>query len=152
MVSQFQVQNQARFRNNTHPSLPPVFARWDVCGSQVKPDTTPRLPLHSIGTPIHTAFEACKALERRGQWFVFDAELGHSESSDILQELTLLVTGRVLGWGLLYPPSDAGRDSLAGDIVACKDNDENLAASAHLCVYALLRVYTSSVVSCPPFH
>ena len=94
---------------------------------------------------MHTAFGVCKALERKDQWLIFDIELGHSRSSSTLQELTPAVTGRVLGYGLLFPPSDVGRDLLTADILACKDNDEDLAALSHLYVYGFLKTCTSPV-------
>ena len=121
--------------------------------SAYKPDPEP-LPdsLFSAGTSIYTAFEVCKALEKKDQWLIFDVELGHSRPADILQELAPVVTGRVLGYGLLYPASDVGRDFLTADIIACQDKDEDLAALAHLYIYALLRACASSAAFCPPFH
>ena len=63
-----------------------------------------------------------------------------------------MVTGRVLGYGLLYPASDAGQDLLTADIIVCKDKDEDLVALAHLYIYALLGVCASSAALCPPFR
>ena len=118
-----------------------------------KPDPKPLPdPPFSAGTPIYTAFEVCKTLEKKDHWLIFDVELGHSRSADILQELTPMVTGRVLGYGLLYPASDVGRDLLTADIIVCKDKDEDLVALAHLYIYALLGVCASSAALCPPFR
>lgn len=104
----------------------------------------------SKGVLVHTTFKVCKILERKHQWLLFDAEPEHPKSSNILQDLTPVVTGQVLGYGLLYPPSDARRDILAANVIACKGNGEKLAVLAHLYIYTPIRICMSLVASCLP--
>lgn len=115
------------------------------------PMSLPGFP-SSAGTSVHTAFEVCKALEKKDHWSKFEAELKHPKSHNILHNLTPVVAGRVLGYGLLYLPSDGGKNFLAMDILACKDN-EDLAVLAHLFVCALLGICMSPPVEfCLPSH
>ena len=56
--------------------------------------------------------------------------------------------GRVLGFALLYSPSDRGREALTAEILRCGDDHGLLAGLAHLYVYGLIRVCVLSVVAC----
>ena len=93
---------------------------------------------------MHRAFQACKTLESRQQWVFYSDGLADSRSHD----LDPTCAGRVLGFGLLYSPSDSGRDALATEILECGGDDELLAELAHLYVYGLIRVCKLSVTFC----
>ncbi|KAJ6531245.1 hypothetical protein B0H19DRAFT_1273454 [Mycena capillaripes] len=56
-------------------------------------------------------------------------------------EMGPVVTGRVLGYTLMYAPNTIGRDSIARDINSYESNVEALAGLAFLYVHGLLRVF-----------
>ena len=91
---------------------------------------------------IHTAYEHCRRLECLAYWDTFSDDLRDSLSMDVMQGMAPRVAARVLGHGLLLAPSDAGRNALVRDILACDEDLELLAGLAHLYVYGLIRVCT----------
>ena len=100
---------------------------------------------------LRRAFEVCKALESENRWVSPESNLAHARSEDILLCLTPTCAARVLGFALLHSPSDNGRDNLAAEILKCNESEndnELLGGLAHLYVYGLIRVCTSSIISC----
>ena len=72
-----------------------------------------------------------------------DLSVDDSEKAGSLEttlELSPVVAARVLGYGLLYSFTDAGRNTLSHDILSCGEDKELLVGLAHLYVYGLLRV------------
>jgi hypothetical protein len=113
--------------------------------------TTPKpLPLcpasFPAGSNLQRAFQVCKTLESKQQWPPSCADLTQSE--DILLDLTPARASGVLGFALLYSPSNSGRDNLAEEILGCNDDYEQLAGLAHLYLYGFIGVCTLSVASC----
>ena len=96
---------------------------------------------------MQEAFQVCKALESEARWLVSPDDL-HSGSEDILSDLTPTCAGRALGFGLLYSPSNGGRDALATDILERNGDHELLAGLAHLYVFGFIGLRTSSVLFC----
>jgi len=107
----------------------------------------PRPESFSQGSDLFKAFEVCKTIEAIEQWTVFHDDLAHNRSEEILLDLTPVCAGRVLGFALLYSPSDKGRDNLAAEILGCNKDHKLLAGLAHLYVYGLIRVCTLSIAS-----
>ena len=110
------------------------------------------LPLRPENFPersdLRRAFQVCKTLESEERWVLPESDLAHTRSEGIPLDLTPTCAARVLGFALLYPPSDHGRDRLAAEILECSDskNDHELLSElAHLYVYGLIRLCTSSV-------
>ena len=99
---------------------------------------------------LRRAFEVCKSLELEERWILPESDLAHTRSESILLDLTPTCAARVLGFALLYSPSDNGRDTLAAEILECNDSEndhELLSGLAHLYVYGLIRVCMSSIIS-----
>ncbi|TBU29134.1 hypothetical protein BD311DRAFT_777716 [Dichomitus squalens] len=51
------------------------------------------------------------------------------------------VAGRVLGYALIYAPSDVGRDCVAREVQDRHNDPEVLVGLAHLYIYGLIRIY-----------
>ena len=105
-------------------------------------------------------FQVCKTLESKEQWALFhvygalgsgeqwvlsESDLAHMPDPKvlILLDLTLTCAAQVLGYPLLYSPSDHGRNTLAAEILKCNDSKnghELLGGLAHVYVYGLIRV------------
>ena len=134
-----------------------------------KPEPLPPCPeIFPAGSDLWRAFQVCKVLESKEQWVLFqvyeapepteqlvlsESDLAHTRSESILLELTPACAARVLGFALLYSPSERGRDTLAAEILECNDsknNHELLGGLAHLYVYGLIRVCASSIISYVP--
>ena len=115
-----------------------------------KPNPEPLPPCPQRFPPesdLQRAYQVCKALEPIKQWTLFHDDLAHNRSEEILLNLTPVIVARVLGFFLLYCPSDSGRVNLAAEILGCDDDHELLAGLAHLYVYGLIRVCALSVAS-----
>jgi len=100
---------------------------------------------------LRRAFQVCKTLESEERWVSPESGLAHTRSEGILLGLTPACAARVLGFALLHSPSDNGRDNLAAEILKCNESEndnELLGGLAHLYVYGLIRVCTSSIISC----
>ena len=89
---------------------------------------------------MRRAFQVCKDLESKEQWVLFKANSG-----GILLDLTPACAARVLGFALLYFPSDNEQNTLTAEILKCNDDHELLSGLAYLYVYGLIRVCTSSI-------
>lgn len=126
--------------------IPPHTRMPSAKKTNAKP--LPVCPSHfSLEPGLESAFRICKTLESRGRrWIRLGPGVEQPGSELCFQQLIPEMAGRVLGYGLLYPPSDAGRDALATDILGCGDNHAKLAALAHLYVYALIRVCEFSLL------
>ena len=123
-----------------------------LLASKKNPKPLPNCPEDfPAGSDLWRAFHICKALESKEQWVLFRTNLTHDSSEGILLDLTPACAARVLGFALLYSPSDHGQNTLATEILTCSDSkndDELLGGLAHLYVYGLIRVCTSSVAFC----
>jgi hypothetical protein len=117
--------------------------------NKTKPQPLPPCPgSFPLGSDLWKAYQVCKDLESSDHWRLFDTELGHPRSADILLDLTPARASGVLGFALLYSPSASGRNNLAEEILGCNDDHEQLAGLAHLYLYGLIGVCTLSVASC----
>jgi len=100
------------------------------------------------GSDLWRAFQVCKTLESKERWVLSESDLAHTRSEGIPLDLTPTCAARVLGFALLYSPSDHGRDTLAAEILGCGDSEnehELLSELAHLYVYGFIRLCASSV-------
>ena len=71
-----------------------------------------------------------------------------ADPEGILLDSTPACAAQVLGFALLHPPLNNGRDNLAAEILECNDstnNHELLSGLAYLHVYGLIRICMSSV-------
>lgn len=100
------------------------------------------------GSDLRKAFQVCEGLELRPGWSLLPTEFAYAGSEDIMRKLTPVCVARVLGFALLYSPSDAGRDNLAADILRCNDGLELLARLAHFYVFGFIKLCTLSVAFC----
>ena len=100
------------------------------------------------GSDAWKAFRARKTLESTERWLVSHVDLAHPRPEEILPGFTEACAGRMLGFALLYSPSDGGQEALTGEILRCGDDHGLLAGLAHLYVYGLIRVCVLSVVVC----
>ena len=95
---------------------------------------------YTNGTAIRKAYDTCRSLEESESWNIFAADLLKVYSEEIMRDMTPTVAGRVLGYGLLFAPSEDGRTALVRDINGCERDPELLGGLAHLYVFGLMRV------------
>ncbi|SJL11377.1 uncharacterized protein ARMOST_14780 [Armillaria ostoyae] len=85
----------------------------------------------------HIAYQSCLNLET----------VGDSWGTTVVDETAIIfkfspeIVARVLGFGLIHPPSTQGRAHLARDISACNDNSEFLAGLSYLYVMGVIRIF-----------
>jgi len=117
--------------------------------NKTAPKPLPPCPeVFPAGSDLWRAFQVCKTLESKEQWVLSESDLAHTRSEGILLDLTPACAARVLGFALLYSPSDHGRNTLAADILKGNDNEnghELLSGLAYLYVYGFISVCMSSV-------
>ena len=92
------------------------------------------------------AYQVCKTLEAEEQQPLPNAD---HRPEGISPNLPPGCAARVLGFALLYPPSEAGRDNLATEILGCNNDCELLTGLASLYVFGLIGLCTSSVAFWP---
>lgn len=91
------------------------------------------------------AFDSCKRLEQSNSWgFLKDLSPQPNERGLVMLATSPTVAARTLGYALIYAPSVKGRDELATEVISCQDNQEWLAGLAHLYIFGLLRICTST--------
>jgi hypothetical protein len=98
-------------------------------GAQPLPPCPESFP---AGSDAWKTFQACKTLESTERWLVFHVDLAHPRPEEILLGFTPACAGRVLGFALLYSPSDGGREALTAEILGRGGDHELLAGLAHL--------------------
>jgi hypothetical protein len=121
-----------------------------------KPDCQP-LPENqfALGTNHHMAYEECRLLEQKEAWLERDL------SENIMRDMPPSMVARVLGYALMFAPSEAGRDFLARDILSCRPehlstqdasycSPELLAGLAHIYVFGVIHVCESIHYSLGP--
>jgi len=131
-------------------SSPPLSTFHTKMPLANKPDPKSLPPCPESFSPesdLRKAFQVCKILESKERWTLFHDDPAHNESEEILLDIPPVCAGRVLGFALLYSPSDDGRDNLAAEILGCNGDDELLGGLAHLYVYGFIRVCTLSIAS-----
>ena len=119
--------------------------------TRLPPGPLPPCPeVFPTGGDLWRAFQVCKTLESKEKWISSGSDLAHTRSEGIPLDLTPTCAARVLGFALLYSPSDHGRDALAAEILECSDSEndhELLSELAHIYVYGLIRLCTLLVTS-----
>ena len=107
---------------------------------ETSPEHLPPCPEgFTAGGNLQAAFRVCKSLELEQQWTLSGDDPGFER---ILLDLSPTCAARVLGFSLLHPPSDAGQDNLAAEILACDNDRERLARLAHLYVFGFIAICT----------
>lgn len=99
----------------------------------------PRSPFEILSDE-HIAYQSCLNLETVGDSWGTTV----TDETAIMFKFSPEIVARVLGFGLIYPPSTQGRAYLARDISACNDNSEFLAGLSYLCVMGVIRICTFS--------
>jgi hypothetical protein len=95
-------------------------------------------------TDIQQAYDQCLALEQH--------ELRNSSQSDLHRTNSCITTSntnpqvlaRILGYSILFAPSEDGRTALTREIIGCEGNSELLFALAYLYVYGMISMHASS--------
>ena len=112
----------------------------------ISPKPLPSCPASfPTGSDLQRAFQVCKALESEEKWPIFCADNGRES---VLPHLSPNRAAGVLGFSLLYPPSDAGRDNMAAEILGCNEDRELLAGLARLYAFGFIGFCTSLVAFC----
>ncbi len=101
----------------------------------------PRSPFEILSDE-HIAYQSCLNLETVG-----DSWGTVTDETAIMFKFSPEIVARVLGFGLIYPPSTQGRAYLARDISACNDNSEFLAGLSYLYVMGVIRICSTFVSS-----
>ena len=137
-------------RLSTSGPTPSAFHAQISSMNKIAPRPLPPCPeIFPGGSDLRKAFRVCSALESKERWVSFRADLVHTRSEGrVSRDLTPTCAARVLGFALLYSPSDRGRNNLAAEILKCDDGEndhELLGWLAHLYVYGLIRLCTLSI-------
>jgi len=98
-----------------------------------------------MGSDLQMAFLVCETLESEERWPPLCPDDGREPT---LPALSPTRAARVLGFALLYPPSDAGRDNLTAEILGCNEDRELLAGLARLYAFGFIGFCTLLAAFC----
>jgi len=95
------------------------------------------------GSSLEKVFQVCKTLESEEQ-----LPLPHVDNKCECSwpHLSPTRAARVLGFALLYPPSDTGRDNLVAGILGCNGDRELLVGLARLYAFGFIGFCTLFIV------